>query len=99
MARKQKREEDITDRLEKENRILKAEIRMLHRKLKKLDKDFKIDLAEASRERQLDEDTSIVHPAGQKCQACMRGTIVETKLGKSWFYRCTTCDVKGRKPD
>jgi hypothetical protein len=97
MSRKQKREEDLVERLEKENRDLKAEVRSLQRRLKKVDKDFKVDLAEASRERQLADDQLIKKPPAKKCEHCGKGNLFEIDLLGRIFINCDSCDYKARK--
>lgn len=97
MTKKHKREEDIVGRLEKENRELKALVRSLQRRLKKVDKEYKTELEESNKERYLKEDAPEL--PDNKCTHCERGNIIETVISKWRFLRCNTCDFKEKKPN
>ena len=98
MSRKQQREIDLVDRLEKENRELKALVRSLQKRLKKVDRDYKVELETASKERQMEEDERIVKPAAKKCDACGKGHHFEVDILGRIFINCSSCDYKARKP-
>jgi hypothetical protein len=96
MAKKYKREEDTAERLEKENRELKALVRSLQRRLKKIDKDYAKEMAEENKERHLKDDFEEPLEFKVKCTHCERGHVIEIDIVGRKFERCTTCDYRKR---
>lgn len=91
-----KKDEDVS-RLEKQVRELKSTIRTLEKRLKRIDKDFRVEMEEAQKERHY-EDAVEVAPKSKKCPECTRGNVIETNLRGRIFYRCSIddCGYKGR---
>lgn len=98
MSRKQQREVDLVDRLEKENRELKSTVRTLQKRLKKIDKDYRVELEEASKERQLEDDQKVRKAPAPKCLHCGKGNLFEVDLLGRVFVNCDSCTNKYRKP-
>jgi predicted RNase H-like nuclease (RuvC/YqgF family) len=94
MAKKYEREEDLVDRLEKENRELKATIRSLERRLKKVDKDFRKEMEDVQKEHLLEKEHSRSVPKGRKCEHCGKGHIIEIDIVGRKFESCDTCDYR-----
>jgi hypothetical protein len=89
---KKKREDDINDRLERENRELKSLNRQLLRRLKKVDRQFR-----ASQE--LEDETD--EPVKQKeydCPKCRKADLTELTFGKVTFVVCeAACGYREKK--
>lgn len=96
MTKKFKREEDLVERLEKENRELKASVRHLEKKLKKVDKNYRAELEEVKKEKAQEEDSG-TYSVKVPCLECGKGEILEVDLMKRIFLKCTVCDFKARK--
>lgn len=96
MTKKFKREEDIVERLEKENRELKGLVRSLQKRLKKVDKDYRAELEETKKEKAIQEDGKF-HRVKVPCEHCGKGEIIEVDLAGRIFFKCSVCDFKGRK--
>lgn len=94
MSKKHQREEDVNRRLEKELKDAKAYIRVLERRLRKVDKNFSADLEEQAKEYRLKEEHT---PKVIKCENCGKGEIIETNLVGRVFLRCTVCDYREKK--
>lgn len=95
--KKNDREDDIVERLEKEIRELKSINRSLLKRLKKVDKEYhkSLDAAEETKEEDLQE---IAKPIKLKnCNDCGKGTIKEINLMGRIFLECSGCGPKGKK--
>ena len=86
MARKD-REEDTVDRLERENRELKAVNRQLQKRLKKVDRRFKAkrEMIETKEERELDKAEE-KRPGD--CPRCKENDITEIDMGVKTYETC-----------
>lgn len=85
---KKKRQEDNEDRLERENRELKALNRSLLKQLKKKNKGrFKEDI---SFEPEYEEETP--KPKVKICGSCGKGELSQTKVRHLIFEVCNICE-------
>ena len=95
MGKKHQREEDVQARLEKELREAKELIRSLERRLKKIDKDYKAEMEELSKEYQNKE--KVQKTIKQKCEQCGKGNLFEVDILGRIFINCDSCNYKARK--
>lgn len=90
---KKKRQEDNEDRLERENRELKALNRSLLKQLKKRNKGKVRE--DISFEPDYEEETP---PSKIKiCEACGKGELSETKIRHLIFEVCNLCEHRQKK--
>lgn len=94
MAKKHEREEDELTKLQKQVRELKGTVRVLSKRLKKVDKEHQAALAELEHEIAVEED---FEPAEKydcspevKC-SCGKGELVKFEAAGRTFEKCTTC--------
>lgn len=88
-TKKYERELDKTEQLEKQVRELKSLNRSLMKQLKKLSKGTLIEDKD-------DDDWDEPKKKHERCETCGKGILEITVLGKSEFFRCLTCDHRGR---
>lgn len=91
MGRKHDRDEEIVDRLERENRELKALNRSLMRRLKKVDKAYraKQELVEAEEEKvSRREDERAEEKKIGNCPKCRENDLKEINLGRKVYMTC-----------
>ncbi len=85
------KEESIVERLEKENRDLKSQIRSLSRQIKKLSKNQRVE------ELFNEVETNITDREDHnRCKECGKGYIVTIDLGPRKQKGCNTCLWRGK---
>jgi hypothetical protein len=86
MSKKRNEDDDIIERLEKENRELRIENRALLKRLKKVDRNFNKRNNREEKEHEPDFD----------CPSCQKGWLVEIIMGPRVLDRCSTCDYRSK---
>lgn len=99
MAKKKfQREVDEVERLQNENRDLKATNRALLKRLKKVDKEYALEIEKANTERAREESYSEQpENRSQSCVSCGKGNRVIVDLLGRKFEKCTVCDYRSGK--
>lgn len=86
MSKKLDREEDLIQRLEKENRELKKTNRVLNRRIKRLSRGYKKAFDK--------DDDPPAKPKENICTHCNKGKIErKTILNRTW-NECSVCDYR-----
>lgn len=94
MSKKYSRDENSLERLEKENRELKSQVRSLSSRLKKLTRGYYKFLDEENQ----DEKEVIIEKAFKEaekvCWACRIGKLHKVDLGFRYFRQCNNCEYR-----
>lgn len=85
---KKRQKDDYVEQLEKEVRELKSIVRSLQKKLKRVDKGFKI-------EHESKEDTRTI-PNKIYCPECSKDELKTIDIAGRKFERCETCGYRNR---
>lgn len=96
-VRGNKKEQDQVERLEKENRELKALNRSLLKQIKKLSKGIYKQEFEEAMDKKVEEhgQKEEPRPRERKCPNCARtGGLISTEIAGRRFERCDHCDYK-----
>ena len=96
-SKKDKREQDIVERLERENRELKAINRSLMKQLKKMAKGINKEEVEQALERLEDNNVQPKkehEPEEPLCPECNRKGLKEVIVAGRLFRRCDICSWK-----
>ena len=88
-----KRHQDDYERLEKENKELKQENRLLNRRLKRLSRNQNED---SDDEEDEPEERKAPHDVDKKCPECGKGYVVIIQLGPRKQPGCNTCGWRGK---
>lgn len=91
--KKDKREQDELERLEKENRELKAINRSLLKQIKKLSKGINRQEFEEAMET-IEHGPKKDEPNAKKCPECGRLGLKDVIVAGRLFHRCSICDYK-----
>lgn len=85
-----KRSNDDVERLEKENKELKQENRLLNRRLKRLSRN------QATEDSDDEEEAELSPEITNKCHECGKGYITTIILGPRKQLGCNTCGWRGK---
>lgn len=85
-----KKEEDTQSRLEKENRELKAQVRALTKRLKKVSK------GKTRNTKEKYEEFEEIPETKPDCTECGKGYLVYTTIGPRRQLGCNLCDYRGK---
>jgi len=88
LATKFEREEAVIDRLERDNRALKATNRRLQKQIKSLSKGQR-KTASKKTPTENEEQSNVV-----LCTTCERGKIVHKEILGRYWEECTVCDYR-----
>jgi hypothetical protein len=89
VSKKWAREEKIVERLERDNRELKATVRTLQKRLKKYSKGFPVE----------EYEEEVFHkelPKEKICYSCRIGKLMYVDLGNRYLRACSNCEYKTR---
>lgn len=90
MSKKADREDKEIDRLEKDNRELKALVRQLNKRIKRLSRGYKKYLDEEPLKPEVEE----VQEEVKVCWNCARGVLEKIVVLNRYWRQCTVCDKR-----
>lgn len=94
MSKKFQREESILERLEQENRQLKAINRSLTKRLKSVSRGYR----KFQDEENQDEKENIIKEAAKElqkmCWTCRVGKLNKVELGNRYYRKCDSCPYR-----
>lgn len=89
--RQKRKDEDGIERLERENRELRSEIRSLQKQVKKLNRG-----GTKSRSRNVSNSDLFEEDVIPKCPECHKGSIITSVVANRRLQRCSECDWRAK---
>lgn len=91
MSKKFKREASVVERLEKENRELKALSKSLQKRLKKVSRGYYKFIEEEALEESTEALEKVTKELNKLCWECGVGNLIKVDLGPRYFRKCNNC--------